>query len=101
MNILITGANGFIGSYISKKLSTNNTVFNLSRKHYNKKRVNEINLDLLDRKKVNNFFKKFSKKNKIDYIIDIASVTASIKTKNNIDILIKNTIITESLVNLF
>ena len=83
MNILITGANGFIGRNLHKRLKENNNVFHTSRD----------NLNILDKSKVDEFFKI----NNIDIVIHTA-VSGGRRTKiDTVQCLIENLIMFDNL----
>jgi len=54
MNILITGAAGFVGSHLSKTLKKN-TIFSLDKKEKNK---DIYNIDINNYEKINYFLKR-------------------------------------------
>ena len=70
--ILITGGNGFLGSYFKKNLKENHIIQTIGKSN-----INDHKINLLDNKKVNFFFKK----NKFDYILHCA---AHVPGKGNI-----------------
>lgn len=101
MNILITGANGFIGSHISNSLETNShQIFRVVRENYqNLKNVIESDLT-----KINSPIKIIEelKTNKIDIIIHLAAkLTDSTQNKiNQVSLLDDNINITKNVINL-
>jgi len=83
MNILITGANGFIGRNLHKRLKENNNVFHTSRD----------NLNILDKPKIDEFFKISN----IDVVIHTA-VSGGRRTKiDTVQCLIENLIMFDNL----
>jgi nucleoside-diphosphate-sugar epimerase len=84
MNILITGANGFIGSNIIKMISDPNIIFFKGTR----KTIDLFSIDNLYKYIINN---------KIDGIIHCAIEGGNRLTEDNIDILYKNIIIYENL----
>lgn len=78
MSILITGASGFVGSYLASKFSKRNQKLLL----ISKKKKFSINRNLIQQVDINNL-KELEKlfKNKIDYIIHCASLNESLTNK--------------------
>lgn len=91
--ILITGANGFIGSSLLKELSSKYQVFGASRTN-NSSIGNWLFLDFLDKSCVNDFFKK----NKFDVIIHLAAIMANKSNLNDLNTLKENLIIHANLI---
>lgn len=80
MSILLTGSNGFIGSYIKKNLSNKYNIIELD--------INiEPNIDCTDEKQVFNFINSLQIEN-IDYIINCIGIPDAVplSTKNILDI---------------
>lgn len=101
INILITGASGFIGRHLSRHLEKRYNVFNLvSDKSHNSCIKNKIALDLRKNILTITYFRKFAKNNKIDIIIHLASRLVSSNETEDMKILYDNLKITESLVEI-
>ncbi len=99
MNILITGANGFIGRHAAEYLGGKHTVLKLI---FGKKpeTEDEIELDLTDAEQVKLVFSEFKKTNKVDLIIHLAAMMAYVNTVDDIDILYNNLKITENIITI-
>lgn len=99
MNILITGANGFIGMNLYEFLSKDYGVFCLDFKKREDVNIkNQIIIDLINHEQVAMFFDNFKRENQIDVIIHLAAVLASIDNARNLDVLYENLRITEAVV---
>ncbi|HBM15422.1 MAG TPA: NAD(P)-dependent oxidoreductase [Lentisphaeria bacterium] len=83
MNILLTGANGFIGKHVSIFFESQKeyTVFKIARSFHERSK-NNIELDLTDKNKVMKFAREFKKKHTIDAIIHLAAKMAGSKQKH-------------------
>lgn len=100
MNILITGAGGFIGRYLVDRLGKTHAVHGVYSKPNPANKSNSICLDLLDSSLVEKKFTDFSKGIQIDVLINLAASLASVHDTDNINLLRKNIIITENVVNI-
>lgn len=94
MNILITGANGFIGKSLSKKLKKKNKIFHLKKGSIYSFKKNIITCDLLKKKHINLILKENLK---LDLIIHAASKLALTSNLQSINIIIENIVIYENL----
>lgn len=92
MNILITGANGFIGQHLVEHLKKTNSVIELVHsKKYSSTKM-KIYCDLLNQKHLD---KMLNEQIKIDTIIHTASKLASNENINNLSLLYDNLIMYE------
>lgn len=84
MNILLTGATGFIGSHLAIRLAENNDIFIIKRKKSDLWRIKEIvnKIRIYD---VEDELENAFKDNKIDVVIHLAAKYIK-KEKNSIDI---------------
>jgi nucleoside-diphosphate-sugar epimerase len=96
-NILITGANGFIGSYLSSRLDKNYNVFSVVFGNPKAERGNLINLDLTDTARASKYFQGLSKKYKFYGIIHLAANFVSPNATGRMNVLYDNLKITESM----
>ena len=101
MNILITGAGGFIGSRLSTELAKRHTIFRVFSKEEDIKDSRDIAVDLSN----NNFGKKIPEDFKKQYspadvIIHLASILASVGEVDNIKILTDNIRITKNVIGI-
>lgn len=87
MKILVTGASGFIGSYLMKYLSRNHIVHGLSR---SKKSQNVFQISLSDKQKLAKHMKKY----KYDAVVHLA---ASLEESMPLDMFIKNCVSTANI----
>ena len=97
MNILITGAGGFIGTHLFDSLNKKHKIFRIFSPSNPASEVNSYTVDLTDRKATLNLIDVLSK-HKIDTIIHLASKMASIDEIENLQTLKDNIVITENLV---
>lgn len=87
MNILITGANGFIGQHLIENLNENHNVIELCNgKEYLKNNL-KFSCNLLDKSHISSFLKE---KLEIDLIIHTASQLASTQNINDLSLLYEN-----------
>lgn len=96
MNILITGASGFIGSYIYESLSLNHNVFKIVSNIDKAIGKNYIvaNLEKID--SVDYVLESLPAKASIDLVIHLAAKLSTEKTVNNINVLASNIMISEN-----
>lgn len=117
-NILITGASGFIGSFIVEEaISKGYNVYaairaTSSKKYLTDSRINFIELDFANKENMNKEFSKIKASiGKFDYIVHCAGVTKCInkkefydvnylQTKQFIDCLIENNMVPDKFVNI-
>lgn len=97
MNILITGANGFIGRSLSRYLNKKYNVFNLISKANGVDISNPIAIDLTDHSQVITYFKRFKNKHKIDVVLHLATKFVDTKNINDMDLLYYNLKIAENI----
>ena len=97
MNILITGAGGFIGTHLFDSLNKEHNLFRIFSPSNPASGINSYTIDLTDRKATLNLIDVLSK-HKIDTIIHLASKMASIDEIENLQTLKDNIVITENLV---
>jgi len=96
MNILVIGASGFIGRNICEKIGIDNNIIAISRSSkIIKGAATVINCDLLQKESAIKKIKNSIQQEEL-FIINLASELASNETKNNIDVLINNIKITET-----
>ncbi len=98
MNILVTGANGFIGKHLRKHFQGKHEIYTISRKTF-KSNIsrNDYEIDLSDVNFVKENFTTSIFKQKIDIIIHCAAVLSSADNKD-ITVFHKNNAITESMI---
>ena len=97
MNILITGANGFIGKHLIKGIDSKHQIFQLvNGKKYNFNK-NIFTVNLLDDEHISFFLKE---KIDVDILIHLAAVMCSSENQNNFSLLISNIRIYENLVSI-
>ncbi len=90
MNVVITGAAGFVGRFLAEKLSHKHLIMNIKRTEKDKQN-NVIWADLADEDSVGEIVEEISKNNiKIDVIIHLATRTASSQNIEDISVLHEN-----------
>jgi nucleoside-diphosphate-sugar epimerase len=100
MNILLTGAGGFIGSHLSKHLSIEHKVYRVFSDSNNYNTPYSLVVNLTDKGSVYKIFSDSSKWGHIDAIIHLASKMASPEQSKDVDLLRDNIIISENIVNI-
>tara|TARA_Y100000590_G_scaffold180640_1_gene205883 strand:+ start:29549 stop:30394 length:846 start_codon:yes stop_codon:yes gene_type:complete len=100
MNILLTGAGGFIGSHLHKKLNSEHKVFQVFHSSDYIERKNSFSVNLTNVSAVNKLIKDLSKQQKIDAIIHLASAMASSDKINDVRLLNENILIIENVINI-
>lgn len=100
MDILVTGANGFIGKHLCKFLENSHNVFRVVRQN-NDNSANTFEADLTDEKSVEELSQSL-KGQKIDIVIHLASKLANADQNEDeqIRILLDNIAITKNMVSL-
>ena len=96
MNILITGAGGFIGEKLSIELLNDHRVFKLYKTKKDNKNDTCIYVNLLYLKNVEKFLPNFAENYNIDIIIHLASLLSSADDIDNVQILNNNITISEN-----
>lgn len=99
MNILITGAGGFIGTHLTKTLERNHKVIRVYSSSTFIERKHSISLDLTDNSAVNKLIDWLSKQTKIDTVIHLAFKMASPDRINDVELLTKNIEITKNVIS--
>lgn len=100
MNVLVTGADGFIGRHLSSHLEGKHTVFRAVLETDSHASGREIALDLADLETVRVFTEGFRPDGGVDAVIHLASRLASFEEINDMDILYDNLRITEGVLEL-
>ena len=96
-NILITGADGFIGAELSAYLKNKYKLFNVVYKMPLADAGDSIKLDLRNKAAIKSYFKEFRRKHRIHIILHLASRLASANRSEDLSILYDNIRITEGL----
>ena len=100
MNILITGANGFIGNHLRNHFQNRHEIYTISRKSYNDcLSGNEYEVDLSDVNFVKQHFTADILKQKMDVIVHFAAMLCGSDNKD-ISIFHVNNAITESMTHI-
>ena len=103
MKILITGGDGFIGKHLSEYLRKKYKIFIVKRPSFVSGAVadkNNIAVDLTNAERTKVVFKKFKRLHKIDVIMHLSCNVASSQDIDNVDILHKNILIIENVVEI-
>jgi len=100
MNILLTGAGGFIGSHLYKELNSEHKVFRVFYPSGYIEGQNSFSVNLTNIAAVNKLIKDLSKQQKIDAIIHLASAMASSDKIDDVRLLNKNILITDNVINI-
>ena len=100
MNILLTGAGGFIGSHLHKELNTKHKVFQVFHPSDYIEGQNSFSVTLTNVSAVNKLIIDLSKQAKIDVIIHLASGIASPEKVDDVELLKESIVITENIVNI-
>jgi len=100
MNILITGANGFLGNHLRNHFQQQHEIYSISRKNYkNLSSANEYGIDLSDVEYVKEHVTEDFFNKKIDLIIHCAAVLSHSDNKD-IDVFNANNAITLSMIHI-
>jgi nucleoside-diphosphate-sugar epimerase len=100
MNILITGANGFIAKHLKNHFKADHEIFTISRKaEADGLSSNDYEIDLSDVNFVKEYFSEDRFKHKMDVIIHCAAVLSGADNKD-IMVFHKNNAITESMIHI-
>jgi nucleoside-diphosphate-sugar epimerase len=100
MNILITGASGFIGRSLKNSLSSTYTVFSLVRDKQDEAFGNAIVLDLADSISVKQSLTSGKLPAKVDVVIHCAAQLSDSNNKYDISVYKTNNIITENVISM-
>ena len=100
MNILITGAGGFIGSHLFKFLANEHDVYGVFSDRKSVHKTDTFSLDLTDGLLVKEAFTEFSKQCQVDAILHLASGMASTDQTEKVELLKNNITITENIVSI-
>lgn len=100
MNILITGANGFIGKHLQKHFQVEHEIYTISRENLKDSlSANNYEIDLSDVKAVKDNFTEHVFRQNMDVIIHCAAVLSGADNKD-ISVFHKNNAITESVIHI-
>lgn len=97
MNLMITGAGGFIGAHLVEFLGKKNEIISIDSFEKSNSNSNSFNADLTDEHDVKKLINEISNKN-IDGIIHLASVMVSTTNIDDLDILKDNIAISRAMV---
>jgi len=100
MNILLTGAGGFIGSHLHKELNSEHKVFQVFHPSDYIEGKNSFSVNLTNVSAVNKLIKDLSKQQKIDAIIHLASAMASSDKIDDVRLLNENILIIDNVINI-
>ena len=100
MNILLTGAGGFIGSHLHKELNSEHKVFQVFHSSDYIEGKNSFSVNLTNVSAVNKLIKDLSKQQKIDAIIHLASAMASSNKIDDVRLLNENILIIDNVINI-
>jgi len=100
MNILLTGAGGFIGSHLHKELNLKHKVFQVFHPSDYIEGQNSFSVNLTNVSAVNKLIIDLSKQAKIDVIIHLASGIASPEKVDDVELLKESIVITENIVSI-
>ena len=100
MNILLTGAGGFIGSHLHKELNLEHKVFQVFHPSDYIEGQNSFSVNLTNVSAVNKLIIDLSKQAKIDVIIHLASGIASPEKVDDVELLKESIVITENIVSI-
>ena len=97
MNIIITGATGFIGKHLTASLSNNHNILAVSREIKDSAQ-NSYAIDLRNKDQVSSFSNQLAMGKRIDVIIHLASRFVTAGNINDLSVLYDNIKITENMV---
>jgi nucleoside-diphosphate-sugar epimerase len=100
MNILITGAGGFMGSHLFELLANEHDVYGIFSDRKSVQKTNTFSLDLTDGLLVKEAFTEFSKQCQIDAILHLASGMVSTDQIEEVELLKNNITITENVISI-
>lgn len=98
MNILLTGSNGFIGNHIINTFNKKYNIFCLDINVHPNSIPDYYKVNLLKDREVKSFIANFHQK--IDIIINLASILVNSSNYKDIDVVYKNLIISESVIQI-
>lgn len=90
MNILVTGAAGFIGRYLVSHLESSHSVYKIVSVRAAQDEPRVFAIDLTDKDATQSFFRDFTSSHKVDSIIHLASRMSSVDGAEDIRILYDN-----------
>ncbi len=96
MNILVTGADGFVGRNVCRHLQKGHTLHRVDRT----KNKDILTVDLCNMDEVNEFSRQLQKGDQIDVILHLASKVMATSDIENMEVFYDNIHITESLIEL-
>lgn len=98
MNILLIGANGFVGNQIFNAFNKRYNIFCLDIDIPQNSTIDYIRINLLNDKEVQSFITTFQ--NKINIIINLASIFVNSSNNRNIEVLYNNIKITQNVIQI-